>query len=86
MTDFDRDEQEQAIELAREVLTRVAQRRETQEDDTMTVTYTLNALLMAAYELALMHSIEPEVLTGAVKRNYASMYWASGQTGDSPRH
>lgn len=86
MSAFDREDQEVAIATAREVLQRTADLLGTDTDDTMTVTYTLNALLMAAYELALLHNIEPEVLTGAVKKNYAALYAAAQANADGAVH
>lgn len=82
---FNSDDQDAATAVARDVLRTVATQRGTALDDPMTCTYALNALLCAAYELALLHEIEPRVLTDAVKRNYGAIY-AHAEHADSAVH
>jgi hypothetical protein len=80
--DFDPDLAEDCREQACKLELYIAQRYP-KLDEAMVATYTLNALLMAAYEIADRYEIPVGVLLRTVAMNYAALH---GETDDEPLH
>lgn len=77
--DYNEDTQREAIDIARELRAKIKEHCEGKTDSgdpevdaAMVCTYTLNALLVVAYELAAHYGVPSHVLLRAMEINYES--------------